>query len=85
MKSYHSSALPITAAAIWKGFGVTCVGDILFPLAVHVFERSQNPNHIMFVNDARGCFTASFGFMSARRRDLIIAISAGAARRSVRE
>jgi hypothetical protein len=39
----------------------------------------------MFVNDARGCFTASFGFMSARRRDLIIAISAGAARRSVRE
>jgi len=30
------------------------VGDILFPLAVHVFERSQNPNHIMFVNDARG-------------------------------
>jgi hypothetical protein len=56
------------------------VGDILFPLAVHVFERSQNPNHIMFVNDARGCFTASFGFMSARRRDLIIAISAGAAR-----
>jgi hypothetical protein len=41
------------------------VGDILFPLAVHVFERSQNPNHIMFVNDARGCFTAIFGSKSA--------------------
>ncbi len=32
MKSYHSRALPTTAAAIWRGFGVSCAGDIPCPV-----------------------------------------------------
>src|ERR1700683_43093 len=32
-KSYHSSALPITAAAIWKGFSAGCMVDIGSPSA----------------------------------------------------
>jgi hypothetical protein len=31
MKSYHSSALPITAAATWSGFGANGVDGMAFP------------------------------------------------------
>src|SRR5262245_60018895 len=56
MKSYHSSALPITAAAIWNGFGANGVGDMISPNVTLRGRLSREPGFSQAVGEAGAVF-----------------------------